>query len=284
MFVAAGSLTPGTKWKDSLLEALQSADAVVVIISEETANSPGTAMELSTARAYHKERGKPIIIPVVLDYAKLPGDLSEIHAVVLARREIQPVVEGVNHALAEQRGRLLAKKEQSDETAQKIANTAPAYIEKAIAGQRTLQEANTKLAQVWYGVGFGSLVIGIGFVVYSLLAGSSTNIDWVQLARLFLSNVIIIGFLGACARYAFTLGKSYTTEALKASDRIHAISFGQFYLDAFGANAGWSELKEVFAHWNIDRASDFAGIDIAQIDPQVLTTIAQIASALTPKK
>ena len=241
-------------------------------------------MELGAARAYVRESGKPIIIPVVLDRVRLPADLSDIQAVVLSGREIEPVIEGVQRALAEQHGRLLAKQEQSAETAQKIADTAPAYIEKAISAQRTLEKDNATLAQIWYGVGFGSLVVGICFIVYSLHAGATAAIDWVQLVRLVLSNFIIIGFLGACARYAFALGKSYTTEALKASDRIHAISFGQFYLEAFGARAGWSELKEVFAHWNIDRSSNFAAMDVAQIDPQVLTTIAQVAGALAQKK
>jgi hypothetical protein len=284
VFVAAGSLTPGTKWRDSLDLALQSADAVVVVISEQTASSPGAMMELGAARAYVRESGKPIIIPVVLDHVRLPADLSDIQAVVLSGREIEPVVEGVQRALAEQHGRLLAKKEETAETARKIAVTAPAYIEKAILAQKTLESGNTKFAQVWYGAGFGSLLVGIIFVVYSLHAGSGSDINWVQLVRLLISNVVVIGFLGACARYAFALGKSYTTEALKASDRIHAIAFGQFYLEAFGARAGWSELKEVFAHWNIDRSSNFAAIDVAQIDPQVLTTIAQVAGALTPKK
>ena len=68
------------------------------------------------------------------------------------------------------------------------------------------------------------------------------------------------------------------SEALKCSDRIHAIAFGKFYLQAYGDKATWAELKEVFQYWNIDRASTFSGLDPTQIDPQILTLIAQVAN------
>jgi hypothetical protein len=97
------------------------------------------------------------------------------------------------------------------------------------------------------------------------------------------TNVIVIGFLGACSKYAFSLGKAYTSESLKAADRIHAISFGQFYLRAFGEHVNWTELKEVFQHWNIDRSSTFSNLDAAQIDPQILSLIGQVATTLGGK-
>jgi hypothetical protein len=97
------------------------------------------------------------------------------------------------------------------------------------------------------------------------------------------TNVIVIGFLGACSRYAFSLGKSYISESLKSADRIHAIAFGKFYLRAFGEKATWSELKEVFQNWNIDRASTFSSLDVSQIDPQILSLIAQMSMAFGGK-
>lgn len=78
---------------------------------------------------------------------------------------------------------------------------------------------------------------------------------------------------------AFALGKSYISESLKCSDRIHAIAFGKFYLQAYGETATWADLKEVFQHWNIDRTSTFSSLDSAQIDPQILSLLADVVKS-----
>jgi hypothetical protein len=64
---------------------------------------------------------------------------------------------------------------------------------------------------------------------------------------------------------------------------MHAIRFGDFYLNAFGEKVEWSELKEAFQHWNIDRLSTFSGLDASQIDPQILTLFGQMATVFGSK-
>jgi hypothetical protein len=54
-------------------------------------------------------------------------------------------------------------------------------------------------------------------------------------------------------------------------------------LQAFGAKANWSELKEVFQYWNIDRSSTFSTLDASQIDPQILSLISSIATVIGTK-
>ena len=120
--------------------------------------------------------------------------------------------------------------------------------------------------------------------MWTFVAHASVSSDWLSLARAVVVNVVVVGFLGACSRYAFSLGKSYTTEALKASDRIHAIMFGRFYLNAFPDRVTWTELKEVFANWNIDRSSAFAHLDVSQIDPQLISMITQVVTTAVKKK
>ena len=173
-----------------------------------------------------------------------------------------------------------AKEKKAEETARKIESNASAYIEQAIGVQRVSEGRNNRYGKLWYFIGFSALLIGIGFALISLHY-NAVEPSWINLSTVVLTNIIVIGFLGACSRYAFSLGKAYTSESLKASDRIHAIAFGQFYLRAFGdgQKANWSELKEVFQHWNIDRESTFSNLDSAQIDPQILTLIG-LATAL----
>ena len=112
---------------------------------------------------------------------------------------------------------------------------------------------------------------------------SNRPTEWADLAVASLKSVIVIGLLAACAKYAFSLGISYVSEALKCSDRIHAIAFGKFYLQAYGEKATWAELKEVFQHWNIDRTSTFSSLDTTQIDPQILSLLGDVVKAALGK-
>jgi hypothetical protein len=72
-------------------------------------------------------------------------------------------------------------------------------------------------------------------------------------------------------------------ESLRNADRIHAISFGQFYLKAFGEHAEWAEIKEAFQHWNIDKGSSFMQQEAKDINPEILKTALEIAKSMSPK-
>lgn len=92
--------------------------------------------------------------------------------------------------------------------------------------------------------------------------------------------MIVVALLGACAKYTFSLGRSFTIESLKCADRLHAISFGRFYLRAYGQSATWPELKEAFANWNIDRPSAFADTSTSDFDPKLVELLDSAIRAL----
>ena len=85
----------------------------------------------------------------------------------------------------------------------------------------------------------------------------------------------------ASSKYAFTLGKSYMNESLKNSNRLHAISFGKFYLQAYGDVVTPEDVKEVFQHWNIDKDSSFKELNSQSFDPRIFESAIEIASVLT---
>lgn len=62
-------------------------------------------------------------------------------------------------------------------------------------------------------------------------------------------------------------------ESLRNSDRIHAISFGEFYLKAYQEKADWKEIKEAFQHWNIDGGSSFNSQNANDFDPKIFKNI-----------
>jgi hypothetical protein len=65
-------------------------------------------------------------------------------------------------------------------------------------------------------------------------------------------------------------------EALKNADRRHAINFGKFYLESYGAAADWTQIKEAFEHWNIAGENAFSKPENGKLD---ITTLEKAASA-----
>lgn len=70
-------------------------------------------------------------------------------------------------------------------------------------------------------------------------------------------------------------------EAIRNGDRIHAISFGKFYIRAYGREATRQEIKEVLGEWNIDKGSSFHTQDAKEIDPNILGVLELLKSQNT---
>lgn len=81
--------------------------------------------------------------------------------------------------------------------------------------------------------------------------------EWQMVVSKTISGVLTLVFILALGRLLFILGKSFMVEAIHNSDRIHAISFGEFYLNAYGKVAARDEVREVFGNWNIETVSSF---------------------------
>lgn len=76
-----------------------------------------------------------------------------------------------------------------------------------------------------------------------------------------LKGIIAVALLVGLAKYSFLFSSSYMQEALKNADRRHAINFGKFYLESYGAAADWAQVKEAFEHWNISGTNAFTRSD-----------------------
>jgi hypothetical protein len=279
--IVTDELTPGDTWRSILSSGLKEADAFIALLSQASLSSKFFLMEVGSARAYAFEMGKPLVIPIVIDPVEIPAALQDIETLPAIDRNIEEVITQINRTLRTYAVQKEVQQKKQEEAARKIEAKAATYVEEAVKVPEASQASNNFAGKVWYAIGFAALILGIAFALLSLYRSHPTEIPGV--AVILVTNVIVIGFLGACSRYAFSLGKSYISESLKSADRIHAIAFGQFYLRAFGEKATWSELKEVFQHWNIDRASTFSTLDVSQIDPQILAMIAQLSAAFGGK-
>ncbi len=215
----------------------------------------------------------------------MPSAIQDILAIRGADRNLDEIVTKISSAISVFIGRRVAKDEKAAEVAKRIETNAATYIDEAVQTQKNAESQNRIIGIVWYVSGFLSLLGGIGFAAFALShPNTAKSVEWADVGVAALKSIVVIGLLAACSKYAFALGKSYISESLKCSDRIHAIAFGKFYLQAYGDKATWAELKEVFQHWNIDRTSTFSSLDAAQIDPQILSLLGDVAKSALGQK
>jgi len=121
-------------------------------------------------------------------------------------------------------------------------------------------------------------------VVTAFLLIKESNTGELETGKVILfaiKGLVVVGLLVALSKYAFTLGKSYMNESLKNSDRLHAISFGKFYLQAYGDVVEPEDVKDVFQHWNIDKDSSFSDLKTDNFDPRIFESALEIAKVMT---
>ena len=277
-------LSAGTDWRTALDTGLKTSEVFIVVVSKSTQRSQYVLAEVGAARAYALESGRMLLVPVIIDDTPPPLSIQDIHAVIQPDKDLDAILPKIEGAISAFMGRRAALEAAASEAAEKIQSNAADYIKVAINSLERLERRDRVLSYLWYLVGFVALILGIGFALQGLSAASQQALATESLLLVALKALVVIGLLGACAKYAFSLGKSYSGESLKSSDRIHAIRFGEFYLRAFGDKTKWSELKEVFQHWNIDRNSSFSALDASQFDPKIMESLLELAKFFGSKK
>jgi len=71
------------------------------------------------------------------------------------------------------------------------------------------------------------------------------------------------------------------SESLKIADRIHAISFGKFYLQVFNQQVEPTEIKEIFRDWNINNQTNtFSSQQSNDYDPKLIEKISELVEKI----
>lgn len=161
------------------------------------------------------------------------------------------------------------KERYREESRKSIESKSQKFVDSAL---QLLGKKETKFHDVsrnWAILGAFSIIFAIGFAIYTMVSSAdsfhqaSNNSLSYYLYTLF-RGLIVVSLFGALSRYAFVLSNSFMHESLKSGERLHAIKFGEFYLDAYGADAEWEQLKEAFENWNISGSSAFSRKDMEQ--------------------
>lgn len=177
----------------------------------------------------------------------------------------------------------LEKERYNEESRKKIELKSKDYVADALD---TLDKKETefhKISKIWSGIGAASLVGGLGFFGYVTVASFTTipnTVTWEFITFSVFKGLISVVLFAALAKYAFLFSSSYMREALKNADRRHAINFGKFYLESYGAAAEWSQIKEAFEHWNISGANAFSKPEENQLDVTALEKIASVCERI----
>lgn len=161
------------------------------------------------------------------------------------------------------------KERYNEESRKKLEKTSKDYVSDALETLANKEREFHKISKTWGATGAGALIVGLvffGYITISSALQMPSIVTWEFIAFSITKGLIAIALLAGLAKYAFLFSSSYMREALKNADRRHAINFGKFYLESYGAAADWSQVKEAFEHWNITGSDAFSRKEEAQVD------------------
>lgn len=278
-------LTPGTEWREVLTAALKSSDALVTLITEASLNSQFVISEIGAARAFAESSGQMLVIPVIAEAIRVPEFISDIQSIHAPDRDIKRISDEIDRAIAALIGTQVAREQQQVAQKEQLERDAAPYVDEAVSSLTKNERRDRAIAYAWFIVGAAVLIVGVGYALWSLAGVINDPVPaaWVRFAWAALKTLVVIGLLLAVSKYCFLLGRSHMSESLKSADRIHAISYGRFYLRAWGGREAPPQIKDVFQHWNISSPSAFATLELEKFDPKHLEQIITIAKIVTGK-
>jgi hypothetical protein len=285
-----GDISVGSKL-DELQKMILGCDVFIVIISGSSMQSRYVQSEISLALGYMGAHNKPVI-PYISVENNIPPNLLQYQC-FMGTGDIESDASNLASQLDEIKGKILAQTEESQK-AYTAAQTAAAekvevvkrnlsqYTKKVFERLQRNEKRDRRMAVLFYLLAM--LFLGLA-VVYSItkitqVAGDATVL---QSLEYIISSVLTLAVVVALSRLAFTLGKGFMTNALRNEDRIHAISFGEFFIQAYGDEATRDEVRSVFSDWNIDIGTSFYSQNTSDFDPNVMSALEIIKNALSKK-
>ncbi|MFD2446608.1 TIR domain-containing protein [Bacillus sp. CGMCC 1.16607] len=262
---------------------LNTTDFLIVVLTKNSINSKLVLSEISTAIGYYQERKKPRIIPIIFDDVSIPEILMPFQGLRTSRDKLEGTAIIISNDISEYVGKFQAIDEEKKETIDRVTEISGKYISESISRLELKEKIYRRIAYLCYSLCGISLIVAIVFILFkaNFLLNSKLEITSSKLIQLSLLGFVLLALIVSISRFLFLIGKSFMVESLRNSDRIHAISFGEFYLKAFGDKADWNEIKDAFQHWNIDKGSTFISQSANDFDPEIFKNIIEFTKLIT---
>jgi hypothetical protein len=269
-------------------------DVFIPIISDELLKYDDYYNEILQIRNYTSHIEGKLILPVLTpgaDIDSLPDSLVNTRFYKLedeSPKSLDALVRKIDESINMFLGRKIASEEKAKEFKEKIEHTASEYITETIGGLEKREKHLRRLGFWWYFIGLISIVFGAGAAIWFSNNGWDNfqgKENWSMTTFYAIKCFLIIAMLIAASKYSFNLGKSYMGESLKVSDRVHAISYGKFYLQVFDQQINSSELKDIFRDWNINnQANAFSSTTTNDFDPKFVEKLVEIIEKVRKKE
>lgn len=291
--IVAPDLTIGENISKSLKNVVNQASIFIVLLTKESVNSKRFNDEFLQLSNYTSHSNKTLI-PVFetgINYDRIPSNIQNIQGIQfegVTSKSIKYLIQQIDDAINQFLGKKLATDEKAQVIKDKIESSSPEYINETIAGLTKREKSLKNAGLFWYILGFLSLIIGVGAALLFANNGLKDfdgNVEnWSKTTFFAIKSILIIVLLVSASKYSFNLAKSYMNESLKISDRIHAISFGKFYLQVFNQQIEPTELKDIFQNWNINNQSSFIHQKTNDFDPQFIEKIIDLIDKIRNNK
>ncbi|WP_367144497.1 toll/interleukin-1 receptor domain-containing protein [Pantoea stewartii] len=276
--------------KNALTRQISNSDVFLSLVTKNSINSKFFKTEFDIASSLRNfENKNSLIVSVIFDrdifhnmgiragmalYAD-ENDLNKTADDIIAEIELYNVRKSAESEKLELREKVL-KEESSD------------YINETVDDLKSRETRGRILASRWHIAGYIALIISVIFVfIVWWLAEKSIGQSPISNGRLAfdaIKGITVIALVLGIARYSFLMAKTHYIEALKNADRLHAISFGKFYMRVFSKQITSEEIKEVFQHWNTSGTNDLTHLDVDKIDSRVVEIFNKISDKFNDTK
>ena len=173
------------------------------------------------------------------------------------------------------------EEENKRQVQQKIEAKVPEFVTAALKVLEDREKAYRRKAAQWTAHGTLVLLVAIAATVAISIFGyglatSVNELSWQALFFVSFKGLVVLGVLGLWAKHAFTVSNAYMHEAIKRSDRAHAITFGKLYLEIYGNTVDRKELLDIFENWNITSESAFSKANPSGFEPQIIDKLSEL--------
>ena len=285
-------------------DVITAADIFIYILDDESVADPSFLAELATVKSYAESDSKKLAITILTgltnNYAMSKPYLAKNNVNLSIHNElsVKEAIDATVFIIQSFMGRQLAYSKNEKANSEKIESSTDDFVndtKKELEGREFWLKVT---AYVCFALGLIAIIIGIWLVFKFADEGLSVfvknlkddkgaitvqTLDWSLVVYNAVKSILIITLLIAASKYCFNLAKSFMVEALKLSDRVHAINFGRFYLRVFSKKGIESkEFIDVFRDWNINNQnSAFSAQNFNDYDPKILEKMTDALSKIT---